>query len=500
MKTVIRCLLFGALLLWACEPKPECTANKDCTQEKQACVDQKCADVECTQDSHCSGNAACGADNKCKTAPGCPFIATGGCCEDKDCTEAGATCVENACKVPEQPCTTDEECATKDPKLPRCADGKCVEADTCKSNDDCKDAAKPECKDGTCVAASAAKIGEACDKSPCEADLVCYAEVGTPFCRQTCDPFNAVCRGGNACAYIGDGKGACVPRNNGKGQGESCVSQSCERNLFCVDWTSKVCARPCRPDKTDCSDQESCFDFGNVHLCVPKSAECGPGRPCTDSWTCDEKKSLCVPPTCPSVACKDEEICKFGKCAPRNCCNGDPCGAGKVCNHQSGQCTKLEITIPFCTNCLANGSCASASQRCVTLSGGDDKLCADECTATKKCTDPLMTCVKQSDDRYFCLPQAGTCQRDRCDGVSCNAGEACLPLTKACVKIGLDLCQACSDDLQCGGPTDKCIKADGAKEGYCARDCSGCATCPSGYTCTDRDGGKQCLPSSGACK
>lgn len=496
MKTMVRTLLFLLLACVACEttPKPECTTDTDCSSAtKPVCKDGKCqADKSCSKDEDCVSGNVC-KDNTCQAAPSCPEKDQGGCCEDSHC-QNGQTCKDKKCVSP--PCTDDEECKKRDASRPKCLQGECTEADVCKTNKDCKEPAKSECKEGKCQAPPRAKIGEECDKLSCEDKLLCYAKVGTPFCREECDPYNPICRGGTVCTYIGNGKGACVPRNNGKLEGESCAGQSCERNLFCVDWTSKICSRICRLDKNDCSSTETCVDFGDVALCVPKPPQCGAGRPCDNDWVCDEKKSQCFPKQCPAVPCNGDEICRVGSCETRNCCKGDPCASGKVCNHGTGKCVGLEIKIPFCTSCLAGGSCGQASQKCIKLST-DDSLCADECTATKTCSDTLMECKEQTGGKWYCIPRAKTCQRDRCDGVTCKAGEACLPAIKACVPVGLGLCKPCEDDLQCGGPTDKCIIKSGEKTGFCGQDCSGCASCPSGYTC---GADKQCVPSSGSCQ
>lgn len=504
MTWIVRLLCLCSLLFvttLACDPPVECKENADCSGTNQVCTNNKCVEEkppECSKDTDCISPEIC-KEGKCIPPP-CPEKETpGGCCLDTDC-QSGEACVEKKCQAKAKPCATDDECKAADEKTPKCLDSKCVAADLCNEDKDCKDPAKPSCKESKCQESDDAQLGEECDVKSCADKLVCYAEVGTPYCRESCDPFNSVCRGGTVCAAIGTDQGVCLPRNNGKLEGDSCVSDSCERDLFCVDWTSKLCVRPCRPDKTDCGANDLCRDFGNVHLCVPEPPKCGAGRPCDGKWTCDEKKGICVPDSCPTKACKSGEICRLGSCVEANCCKGDPCASGNVCNHQSGKCVSLEIRTPFCTSCLSGGNCAQPSQRCIQLTGADDKLCAEECTATKTCQDPLMECIEQSDKKAFCLPRSKTCQRDRCDGVTCKDGEACLPATKKCVPVGLDVCKPCTDNLQCGGPSDRCIIKQGETTGYCAKDCSGCAKCDKGYTCKDFEGGKQCLPNSGTCQ
>lgn len=231
---------------------------------------------------------------------------------------------------------------------------------------------------------------------------------------------------------------------------------------------------------------------------MKKTSPCGAGRTCDSGWECI--KGNCQPKYCPRVPCKATEICRRGKCVEANCCKGDLCGSGKTCNNESGKCMVVEINAPSsCTLCTISGGCAQKSQRCITLTDKTDRLCASECTASKKCGDPEMVCTEQKDKRWFCIPRVGTCDPDRCKGVKCGQGELCNLSSKTCVKIGLKPCEPCEYDVQCGGPTDTCIRKKGEKTGFCSMDCGGCATCPDGYACKEQDGKKLCLPVSGSC-
>ncbi len=69
------------------------------------------------------------------------------------------------------------------------------------------------------------------------------------------------------------------------------------------------------------------------------------------------------------------------------------------------------------------------------------------------------------------------------------------------------LCEACSNDLQCGGGGDLCVRVGAMADSYCLQTCTSDAGCPSGYTCptaavTSVNGasGRQCQPSSGSCE
>lgn len=477
-----------------------CTSEKDCPVE-QTCDNAKCRAIVCTQDQDCRNGYVCNVNTqRCNLPPECPEKDKGGCCKDEHCP-SGKVCKNKTCETkPPDPCKENSDC--KAPENPKCVEGGCHSITFCKENKDCQDSALPSCQSGTCSASPLAKLNEACDKVACDKDLLCFADIGTPFCKTPCDPFNAICPTGTVCAYVGQNKGVCRERNNGKREGDICTSNPCERNLFCVDWPSgsSTCAKPCRPTQSDCTDKELCYDFGNVHLCVPKPPQCGPGRPCDGtSWACDDKLNYCLPDQCPKKSCPTGQLCRLGNCEPPNCCRGDVCPSGYVCNHNSGSCIELALRVPFCTSCLGSGTCASAGQRCLKLSDDKDTFCADECTASRKCADTDYECREQSDKRWFCIPRAGTCQRNACQGITCKEKEFCYPATKQCITVGLDLCQACTLDIQCGGPTDRCIIPTGQSSGFCGIDCSGCSVCPAGYSCKDVGSLKQCIPTSGSC-
>ncbi|MBK07286.1 MAG: hypothetical protein CL932_21230 [Deltaproteobacteria bacterium] len=486
------------LVLIACSDPPKkegCENNNDCAVQ-QVCKDTQCTDIVCSTNDDCRGGYLCDTTSqRCQAnSENCPELATGGCCKDEHC-KADEQCVEKACQ--KKSCEKNEDCTETD--KPKCLEGTCSPADTCKQDSDCQ-TDKPKCENGTCTALPLKKSGEECaPNAPCEKDLVCFAEIGQTYCRKQCDPFNAVCGIGTVCQFINETTGACVPRNSGKRDGEACDAAPCEKSFTCVEWPagSSVCARPCRNAKDDCGQDEICHDFGSIKLCLAKPQSCGTGRPCPDKWTCTN--DVCLPDKCPTVACQTGEICRLGNCEKPNCCKGDVCPSSTTCNHSTGACVTPTIDIPFCTACLSNGSCGLPSERCIALTSAQDRICAAECTATKTCTDNNMACIKQKDDRWFCLPKVGTCDRKACDGVTCKDNEACLPLTKKCVAVGLGVCKPCVNDLQCGGPTDLCIIKEGETTGYCAQDCAGCAQCPAGTACQDYNGQKQCL-SATSCK
>jgi hypothetical protein len=102
-----------------------------------------------------------------------------------------------------------------------------------------------------------------------------------------------------------------------------------------------------------------------------------------------------------------------------------------------------------------------------------------------------------------CAPVAGRC-RDNCVVTACSAGMTCDPQTGLCMGPKR-LCDACTTDAECGGPTDNCLLSTGPAGGrYCAQDCDtthlGGRPCPTGFTCRDvAPGVKQCVPTGDRC-
>ena len=475
--------------------KKDCTSNSECSTEK-VCKESKCIDIECTSEKDCRGGYLC-KDKKCQKPAPCPEKEKGGCCEDSHC-QKDQRCADKKCVA--KGCQEDKDCTDK--QKPKCLAQKCVVKDSCQNKEDCKDPTKPECKEGKCITPAEAKEGAKCGEAiTCKKGLHCFSRVGQTFCRKPCDLFKAFCSAGSECTFIRRNLAYCLPRNGKNSRGQQCDTQACEVNLICIEWknSGSICTNPCRPGKKDCiADIEICHDFGNIQTCVPKPDPCGPGRGCPQDWEC--KKNQCIPKACPNTPCPKAEVCRLGRCETLNCCKGDPCPGTKVCNHKVGLCEEIELNVPFCTACLSGNRCAQPSQRCLTLTDKDDKLCASECTASKKCLDPQMKCTQQKDKRWFCLPHLGTCSRDRCQGIKCGENELCLPKLKKCIKNKLGLCDSCTDDIQCGGPTDKCIIKGGEKTGFCSFDCSGCTNCPIGYTCSKLGNVQLCTPLGGSCK
>ncbi|MFT7583346.1 MAG: hypothetical protein ACI9MR_005033, partial [Myxococcota bacterium] len=111
-------------------------------------------------------------------------------------------------------------------------------------------------------------------------------------------------------------------------------------------------------------------------------------------------------------------------------------------------------------------------------------------------------------DSGWCLdaPSGGYCS-EQCDA-GCPDGWICKTVNnltdpvQLCVQDENRLCQACSDDNQCGGTGDnRCLSIGGGQ--FCGRACTE-DPCPAGYACQilTINGGEvttQCVPENGTC-
>jgi len=83
---------------------------------------------------------------------------------------------------------------------------------------------------------------------------------------------------------------------------------------------------------------------------------------------------------------------------------------------------------------------------------------------------------------------------DRSGGERCSV-QSCTEHLTFTAQMGTagGLCKSCSRDGECGGPTDRCV-AYGPSTSHCGIDCSETRSCPSGYECTETNGGyEQCV-------
>jgi len=71
---------------------------------------------------------------------------------------------------------------------------------------------------------------------------------------------------------------------------------------------------------------------------------------------------------------------------------------------------------------------------------------------------------------------------------------------------GGELCEPCSQDAQCGGVDDLCVRVGGGSDASCLQACAGPADCPADFTCSSAPvvsvngtSARQCVPQSSDC-
>lgn len=509
----------------SCKSKEDCRPGWNCDAAKSACV--KGPAVECREDLDCLNNKICNKEGQCVVKAECE--------KDADCKDASKpVCKEQKC-IPTPPeCEKDADC--KDSSKPLCKGQKCVEkGPECQKDEDCTDSTKPRCISNKCTPDTRAKEGEACElgKTNCQTGLVCLRpdpKKANGTCQKSCQPFSSKpCEGDKVCKQTEGNMGACVDPNSGKKEGEDCSKVVCEKNLYCVDWKGKkVCSKPCDAASNNCELEQECFKVSKViQVCVAKREPCGPGRPCAQQeYQC--VSGLCTPPpACDQIKCQDDEVCENRACRKKKCPTEIQCKAPEKCSAK-GICEKPSAAKdPPCVPCKADGTCATAGALC--LGGGglnpdpNKRYCIEDCGTSGSCTDSKnFTCTginvtsgnctsntqcrspatcqsgKCTQTLKLCMPTIGTCI-NKCKGVSCNAPTVCVPTTGSCVKTGKQLCETCSDKMECGGTNDLCLSYPNSAGRFCGKDCSS-SGCPTGYSCFTVGGThRQCAKTNFKC-
>lgn len=373
-----------------------------CYQEQcfgQCLVASGCAGVDCGPGFHCEWLCT----------PGCVEAMPAGAFRASDSTsppcdptfgECFAQCVPDP--TPERPCQGDSDCPTgfvcepvfcaqTETCLPDASGGclslpcnqgyfgVCVPAPQkgCQANSDCKPGERCEvycmglcdptfgCGEtchGVCVPTG---CGDGCPKGfacvsvcpACGPGMDCNAE-----CIEECVPVgpqpdkcnqDADCSPGSHCepvfctmVCIDDGKGGCLPCNDGfLGRCEPDAQHGCAWDPDCAadERCEIVCTGLCPPGSY-CT--QSCFG-----VCVKKDAGCHADGDCPEGFYCE---MMCpndcgpVPPGAESPACVATKC--LGQCVPKpSQCTGDvDCPAGYVCVEQS-YCPPCVYSEPACT-------------------------------------------------------------------------------------------------------------------------------------------------------
>lgn len=148
----------------------------------------------------------------------------------------------------------------------------------------------------------------------------------------------------STCYYV---NGKCDKDTDCGDHGGVCMSNKC----YCANgWTGENCKNPPCSKDSDCGEHGSCEGC----KCVCKDGWTGDKcqiDPCTDvdcgeHGTCEEGTSKCVckdgwtGDKCqidPCTLCKEDEVCKEGKCEVDLCKNVD-CGEHGTCEEGTGKC------------------------------------------------------------------------------------------------------------------------------------------------------------------
>ncbi len=350
--------------------------NQNNTPDQRACnASADCNGGEICRDERC--REACAEGDPCQTAA-LPVCDTDlgyciGCTQDADCGDGMACAPET---------------------------GRCLELETCNSDDDC--AGGQRCRDGACT-----NIDDtSCQPNQVTCDgnvvLLCSPD-GTSQERIPC----------------GDGE-QCQP----EGDGARCASQVCEPNeIGCLDNnTAFVCdAEGIAQTALPCREGQFCqAGTCRQELCAPGAVTCdGDNRlQCNEDGTGQEVTSC-------NDNCNAEEgcTCVDGSCTERTCIPGDArCvgNAAQACNSQgTGYQPPVDCGDGICLEGLCvEAECSPGDSLCA---GNTILTCNNQGTGYQESTCGDQVCLETNGDARCGEP---VCQpsQTRCD----NTGEAVL--------------------------------------------------------------------------
>lgn len=452
-----------------------------------------CAGVMCAP-APCKVNGRCSADS----APTCVYDDAP---DDTVCDLPGVgdgigdgVCEAGACRLPTQPCTTNDQCALAGTS---CVQGECairgIAGAPCEESVDC--AAGYVCEEGgTCVG----------DRDvPCGTDDDCLHTCHEGLCSWDS-------RFGGPCYSTSPSLG-CLPGLI-CGQDLRCVHPP---GGACVDDSECGAPATCDPTKktcvveqgSSCDDDDQCREVCLVTFCSSRSPF---GWPCGEDSDCEDRLA-CDPPATGAVGqcrqadgepCFDDGMClSDSKCAlPMNgppgelpgtcerrpvvgeaCGPTDPCVSSARCSN--GVCVPLSPVGGPCTGTsdCADGVCSAGSCRLVDgVACSDNDQCVNTCVSGQ-CAATCLTCA--CDDTEDCGPSL-SCRLTVGDGHL-----TCLyPLGSECQFTGPNsLCvngwctaRRCADPSGPGGP---CLNAEDCAQGLL---CGSDRTCgkPNGQPCS----------------
>lgn len=215
--------------------------------------------------------------------------------------------------------------------------------------------------------------------------------------------------------------GRCVPVGGAGVHTGACeTADDCPPGDECVNEADSMgrvpggfCLLNCRSDN-DCGDGLRCLASGQNNICF---AECNGAGDCRDGWTCidlpDGSGGVCQP-DCRTAGCGAGEVCngESGLCeigCPYACAAGEECTAGH-CVRLNGTCATdyhCPVDTHFChegqcvpnqgTDCTGNPQACAASQQCFD-NAPNGSLCIfgcqgdDECPFNESCLAGINVC------------------------------------------------------------------------------------------------------------
>jgi uncharacterized protein (TIGR03382 family) len=210
-------------------------------------------------------------------------------------------------------------------------------------------------------------------------------------------------------------------------------------------------------DDAPCPEANQCIEGACRRECDPSiEFPCPVGYLCKPAPT--STGTFCLPGAC--ALCKSTELCRDDTCVDP--CDGVECADNEKC------------VLGNCKDCTQLG-CATG-QICFEGSCQEDACRNNDCSDTEFCFKG--DCRPLCDDNECPTGQrcnsSGTCEKDRCAGVSCDSGEVCRGGTcgtNPCAELSCNFGDVCVGEMGC--ISDPCAVT----------------TCPRGATCTVGESG-----------